>query len=66
MGLLSGLDEFVSERKPEPLDQIYYFFLERGVLPSQLDELPIPYVMAMLNTHSYVMKEQEKASKRNR
>jgi hypothetical protein len=66
MNLLAGLEEFVDNKKPSPLDQIYYFFLERGVLPSQLDELPIPYVMAMLNTHSYVVKEQEKAAKRNR
>lgn len=66
MNILSGLDDFVENKKPEALDQIYYFFLERGILPNQLDELPIPYVMAMLNTHSYVMKEQEKAAKRNR
>ena len=66
MGFLSGLDEFVVDTKPGSLDQIYYFFLERGVLPHQLDELPIPYVMAMLNTHNYAMKEQEKASKRSR
>lgn len=64
--LLDGLDDFASKDKPSSLDQIYYFFLERGVLPSDLDELPIPYIMAMLNTHNHVMKEQAKAAKRRR
>lgn len=63
---LEGLDEFVQSNKPESLDLIYYFFLERGITPSQLDELPIPYIMAMLNVHKHVVKEQEKAAKRRK
>ena len=64
--LLDGLQEFTVSSKPESLDFIYYFFLERGVTPQQLEELPIPYIMAMLNTHNHVMKQQEKAAKRKR
>lgn len=65
--MLDGLEDFVdSSSKLDGISQVYYFFLERGVTPQQLDELPIPWIIEMLKTHTYVMKQQEKAAKRKR
>ena len=65
--ILDGLDEFVvNDSKPSELSFIYYFFLEKGLSPSELDELPLPFLFEMLSVRSYLLEEERKASKRRK
>jgi hypothetical protein len=57
--------ELVSENtgKPSNLDYIYYLFWKRGIDFNAFNELPIPYVLLIMNCHNHELKEKEKRHK---
>ena len=59
------LDVFEDKlKKPSNLSFIYYLFFEHGVSLERFEELPIPYILQMVNTHNYIKeKEQEEIEK---
>lgn len=61
---LSGLDKFTTRFKPSDFESVLYLFWEKGIDYNQFSELPIPYIISMLNTFDYVKKEEEKAYKK--
>jgi len=66
---LSGLDslgEIAKSDSPSDFDSILYLFWEKGIGFNELMNLPIPYVMSIIKTHTYVRKEEEKAYKKAR
>lgn len=66
--MLKGLDELGSlsrdSKQPPGIHIIYYIFMEKGITLTELEKLPIPYILAMLNVWSYLKKEEEKAYKK--
>lgn len=65
---LSGLDSLTNEYKPNNLEMIYYLFWEKGISKTEFDELPIPYIISILNVYNYVKgleaKEMKKAQRK--
>lgn len=64
---LSGLDKFVSGKrkfKPSNLDSIHYLFFEKGLDFNSFNELPIPYIVNIINTHIYMKEQEERAYKK--
>ena len=61
---LSRLDKYVQKFKPDNFESVLYLFWEKGIDFNQFCDLPIPYIIAMLNTFDYVKKEEEKAHKK--
>ena len=49
---------------PSAIETIYYLFWEKGIDYNQFKELPIPYIMSILNTFNYVKKKEEEAMKK--
>lgn len=67
--MLHGLDKLAglatdNKDKPDNIDYIFYTFLEMGVPYDQVCNQPIPYLLAMLKTHSYIKNEELKAHKK--
>ena len=64
---LQILDKVVKGKSftPSNLESIYYLFLEKGVAFNEFNRLPIPYIFSIINTHSYVKKEEERAYKKS-
>lgn len=62
---LSSLDEHFSKKGPSTLEFIYYLFFKRGIPLDKFNELPIPYILSMVNTHSYIKEEQNKEIKKS-
>lgn len=62
----SGIDKIVSAGKyvPSNIDTIYYLFFDKGVDFIQFSHLPIPYIITIINVHSYIKTEEEKAHKK--
>lgn len=58
---LSGLDRFTTKYKPNNFESVMYMFWEKGVSYKEFCDLPIPYIIGILNTFDYVKKEEEKA-----
>jgi hypothetical protein len=61
---LSGLDSLTNEDKPSNLDMIYYLFWDKGISKTDFDELPLPYIMSILKTHSYIKEQEAKEMKK--
>lgn len=57
MNLLNGLDDIAllvnddEKFKPTNLDIIYYLFFKHGVTVKDMDKLPIPYIMRMVQMY---------------
>lgn len=59
------LDEFVDKDPvPSNIDSILYLFWERGIDYNAFKRLPIPYIITVLKTHSWVKKQEEKEYKK--
>lgn len=65
MGLpgLEELEQF-NENKPSPVEFIYYLFWDKGISYNEFKDLPIPYILSILNSHNYIKKEEEKEYKK--
>lgn len=50
--------------KPSDIEAIEYLFWDKGHSQREVDELPIPYIISILNTHSYYRELEEKAQKK--
>lgn len=63
---LGILDSVVKSKKfvPNNIDSIYYLFFDKGIGFTELSGFPIPYIITILNTHSYVKAEEERAYKK--
>ena len=46
--------------KPSNLDMIHYLFWEKGIDFNNFNELPLPYIISILKTHSYIKEEEKK------
>jgi len=67
---LAGLDSLSSLvvkdiNKPTNIDTIYYLFWKRGISLKEFNELPLPYIFSILNTHRWIKKEEEKQYKKS-
>ena len=51
--------------KPTNLEFIYYFFWEKGIDYNAFNQLPIPYILGILNAVRYVKEEEEKQMKKS-
>lgn len=60
----SRLDRYVESFKPSDYEAVLYLFWDKGIDFVRFCELPIPYILSMLNTFDYVKKEEEKAYKK--
>lgn len=61
------LDDFVDESistKPTNLETVYYIFWEQGIDYNAFKKLPIPYILSIIKTRSWVKKEEEKEYKK--
>lgn len=58
------LDTIVKNKKPSNIDMIYYLFWDKGISYEEFRKLPIPYIIRILKTFSYVKEEEEKAYKK--
>lgn len=68
--MLAGLDslnELATRKKLKPtwLQNVYYLFFDKGISLTEFNELPLPYIFEIINTHNYI-KEQEKKAYANR
>ena len=63
---LNSLNYFNNTNKPSWLDSIYYLFFDKGITLVDLDRLPLPYILGILRTHSYIKDEEEKELKKAR
>jgi len=62
---LDSLNELVPEKEtPSNIDFIYYLFFKRGISLKEFNELPIPYILNIVKTHSYIKEEEEKELKK--
>ena len=61
---LNSLEKFNSSNKPSNLDMVYYIFWEKGISLTEFNELPIPYIMSIVSTYTYLKEEEEKAYKK--
>jgi hypothetical protein len=51
-------------RTPSDLDMVYYLFFINGVSFREFEELPIPYILSICETHAWIKKQEEKAMKK--
>lgn len=49
---------------PSNLEMIYFTFFEKGISYNEFNELPIPYILGILRTKTYLIKLEEKEMKR--
>jgi hypothetical protein len=63
---LPGLSEFNKTRTPSSLEVVYFLFWEKGISLKELEELPIPYIVSIVNTYTYVKDLEAKAAKKKR
>jgi hypothetical protein len=61
---LSGLDKFTTKYRPNDFESALFIFWEKGIAYNEFCDLPIPYIVGILNTFDYVKKEEEKAYKK--
>jgi len=62
---LNSLEQFNNNNtKPSNLSMIYYLFWEKGISLKEFNELPIPYILDVVNTYTHIKNEEEKAMKR--
>lgn len=55
----------LKKKVPSELSMTYYLFAkEFGIGYKEFQDLPIPYIVMLLDTHFYLRKEEEKAQKR--
>ena len=66
MGSLDELDKLVTGNtaKPTDVEFIYYLFWEKGISWEEFNNLPLPYIFAIIKCHTYVKNEEEKAYKK--
>ncbi len=62
---LDKLDSVVKSKKPDPVSVILYLFWDKGISWKEFQELPVPYIMSVMKTHSYKIKEEEKELKKS-
>ena len=69
--MLNNFDDLLGQiipkkdsESPTNFNFILYFFLEKGIGFDEFMNLPIPYILNMLDTHKFVIKEQEKELKK--
>lgn len=60
----SFFKETASSNEPSTIQFIYYLLFEHGVTLKEIEELPLPYIIGLLNTHAYIKSEEEKAMKK--
>ncbi len=61
---LSSLADLVPDNTPSNLEAVYYLFWTKGIGLEKVLEYPIPYIMSIMKTHGYMLKEEEKAIKK--
>lgn len=62
-----SLDELAPERGgkvPSFMENVLYLFFSNGIGIKEFEESPIPYILSMMSTFSYIKKEEEKAYKK--
>lgn len=61
----SGLNRIVLEKKFEPslTDNLLYFFWEKGMSLEEVNRLPIPYLLKIVEIHSYYVEKAESKNK---
>jgi len=64
MKLDNFFDEFISidinSKANEWATSVAYFFLEKGVSYNEFKELPVPYILKMLEHHNKVIEKQKR------
>lgn len=65
--LFEQLDKLTTEHKTKPgeVNLIWYLFWDKGISYNDFAELPIPYILSIIQTHQYVQKQQEKEFKKS-
>jgi len=60
------LDDFVSKNKfkPNQAQLIRYLFFDKGIDLNTFNKLPLPYIMEMVEIHSYLKEQEEKELKK--
>ena len=51
--------------KPSSYDYILHYFMEHGTTLETFMELPIPYILNILNTQMYIVEENDRKLKEN-
>ena len=51
---------------PSNIERVYYTFFEKGISLIEFNKLPIPYIMGIMRTQSYINKLQEKEMKKGK
>lgn len=63
---LDSLKELVPRKDiPTSIEFIYYLFFKKGISLIEFDELPIPYILSIVKTHSYIKEKEEEEIKKN-
>lgn len=52
--------------EPSSEEMIQYIFFTKGISLIEFSELPVPYIMSIINAHMYSVKEQEKQLEKQR
>ncbi len=63
MSDFSFLDDFVDvslTKKPNNIAAIHYMFWDKGISYNEFKNLPIPYIISIIRTHSWVKEQEEK------
>jgi hypothetical protein len=65
-----SLDELAPSKdklsEPDTIQIIHYAFFKEGIDLNQFNELPIPYILSIMDTLAYFKKQEEKESKKAR
>lgn len=62
---LDTLNKF-NKDSPNMMDYVYFLFWSKGIGFNEFNELPIPYILSVLDTYIYKKKQEEKEIKRMR
>ena len=64
--MLEGLAQLPTHKAHQPSNAAFirYLFFTMGIGEKEFNECSIPYIMEIMDTHSYVKKEEEKAHKK--
>ena len=64
--IMRSLDKEFNKGKKDPsnMDLIYYTFWEKGISLNEFNELPIPYILGIMNSIKYVSELQKKEMKK--
>lgn len=63
-----GLSELAPKKYdiPTTLEQIHYLFFTYGISLVEFNKLPIPYILSIVRTHTYIKEQEAKDLKKAR